>query len=442
MNEIYMKFDSFDLLEKNVTNLDIYYPINNVLLDKNKNFRFSQVVQSMMDYYHNNPSLNETMIFQNINNVSEQGYIIPVGVTYRPEDWTDAKQEKSIFELLHTTFLKDLKNGKAILLIDQSVEGYTTDWLWDWFHKKCEEHNISPNAIIYVTGDQACQDSYSEWCKIHSITSKLRVIPSLVLSWYIKKYYDANLKTTNFNNLLQYKKENAKKIYLYDCLNKRPRLHRIINYLHLVSADMLNKGLVSMSAPSTWDIYMQDRTKIVLDYRLPKNIFDKIDFAAGPQKINISEHSSQEIPYHLFVERIRDDVYKNSWVSVVTESSYFKDQKNVFISEKTFKPIACMQPFIIVGSRHSLMYLRRLGYKTFHPLIDESYDDFEDTERFLAIINSIKKIEQIEDKLIWYEEMKDILMHNLNLFNQIGKGKSVEHNLITKYYFNYFNNIK
>jgi hypothetical protein len=127
---------------------------------------------------------------------------------------------------------------------------------------------------------------------------------------------------------------------------------------------------------------------------------------------------------------------------LITESSYFEYEHSVFISEKTFKPIACMQPFIIVGSKHTLKYLRKLGYKTFDGFIDESYDDCDDDIRFAAIIKSLEKIKQIDDKISWLESMREILEHNHKLFLSIGDSKSFEHQEITKYYENYFQNIK
>ena len=100
-----------------------------------------------------------------------------------------------------------------------------------------------------------------------------------------------------------------------------------------------------------------------------------------------------------------------------------------------------MQPFIILGSKGSLKYLRKLGYKTFHPYIDESYDDLDDKDRFVAIVNAINKIKAIEDKASWYDSVRDIVEHNHQLFLSTNTRKSSEHTAIIKYYFNYFEEI-
>ena len=51
----------------------------------------------------------------------------------------------------------------------------------------------------------------------------------------------------------------------------------------------------------------------------------------------------------------------------------------------------------------------------FHPFIDESYDDIDNTgERFLAIENEINKLceKPIKELHDWYWSIKDILKHN------------------------------
>ena len=138
------------------------------------------------------------------------------------------------------------------------------------------------------------------------------------------------------------------------------------------------------------------------------------------------------------IPRILKDTYADTWVSLTTESSYYNRENTTFISEKTFKPIACMQPFIILGSKGTLKYLRRLGYRTFDGFIDESYDECEDGERYAAVIDSLKKIKNIQDKLSWYRSMQDILEHNHRVFLSIGTSRSVEHLEIIKYYKEYF----
>lgn len=49
----------------------------------------------------------------------------------------------------------------------------------------------------------------------------------------------------------------------------------------------------------------------------------------------------------------------------------------VFVTEKTLKPLLVGHPFIVLSGQHFLKHLHKLGFKTFDCVIDESYDNFE-----------------------------------------------------------------
>ena len=66
------------------------------------------------------------------------------------------------------------------------------------------------------------------------------------------------------------------------------------------------------------------------------------------------------------------------------------------ITEKTWKVITSKRPFIVFATPYFLEDLRSLGYQTFHPYIDESYDTIEDqNERLTAIVNEINRLNNL-----------------------------------------------
>jgi hypothetical protein len=430
-NYINFKFEKFNYNYSKTFQQNLY--ANNLANFINQtSYRPSQVVEALFCFDQQGHSSFKNLQAVDIDNLVDH-YIISTAVTYSPNDWT--KKNSSPFELLNSKYLEDLKNGRALFLIDQSVEGYQTEWLWDWFHKKCETYNINPAAIIYLTGNQCCTEQYDRWHTAHvKDQPKLKVLASISLSLYIYQTYQREHLTISFDNILDYKQENLKDISLYDCTNLRARPQRVLNYLHLTNADLVLDGKISIGDKNHWSKFSAQELH---KYNLPSNIIDK---SIAPLTINHNRTSDSE--YHVYITRILNDVYRDTWVSLITESSYFDYEHSVFISEKTFKPIACMQPFIIVGSKHTLKYLRKLGYQTFNGFIDESYDNCDDDTRFSAIIKSLEKIKQIEDKIFWLRSMREILEHNHRVFLSIGDTASVEHQEITKYYTNYFQNIK
>lgn len=132
------------------------------------------------------------------------------------------------------------------------------------------------------------------------------------------------------------------------------------------------------------------------------------------------------------------DIYLNSYISIVSESIFFqrRDEEDVYVefptgylSEKIWKPIGHSQPFILAGPSHSLEYLKSLGFKTFHPFIDESYDnENDDFKRLEMILNEIEKFanKTKEEKIEFLNNIKEIVKHNQKVFLDYSFDKNYE----------------
>lgn len=113
------------------------------------------------------------------------------------------------------------------------------------------------------------------------------------------------------------------------------------------------------------------------------------------------------------------EMYTDSYINIVLETFIDVDTSGgQFITEKTFKPIMHNQMFICMAEHHHLKHLRELGYQTFDGIIDESYDNIEDTElRFKAVLQLIKSINKMPIKTVHelYRMSQDIIEHNSKL---------------------------
>ena len=110
-----------------------------------------------------------------------------------------------------------------------------------------------------------------------------------------------------------------------------------------------------------------------------------------------------------------DGPYKTFARSVfsVTVETHFHYEYH--LTEKTFKPIAMKMPFIMFAGPGALRDLRRMGYKTFHPFINELYDEEQDDlKRFDMILKEIRRLNAmpIERLIKHFEPINDILEHN------------------------------
>lgn len=103
------------------------------------------------------------------------------------------------------------------------------------------------------------------------------------------------------------------------------------------------------------------------------------------------------------------DLYSNAWIEVVPETCH-KDF--YYLTEKTQKPIITKTPFLILSTQGYLNFLREMGFKTFHPYIDETYDLESDLEtRVEMVIESLEKIIYTGTEKI-YKNVSFILEHN------------------------------
>ena len=157
---------------------------------------------------------------------------------------------------------------------------------------------------------------------------------------------------------------------------------------------------------------------------------------------NISIHDAIKplIPKHsdiesIFAEQIlpinfaneTDHPMHSCWLSLFDESAesllYLVTEtvatgRRLHLTEKTFKPIALGMPFVIVGTRGSLEYLRSYGFRTFGHIWDESYDQAEDDVRIEKIALLLKELDDlsIADKQKMFEAAYEVIEHNWNHF--------------------------
>ena len=95
------------------------------------------------------------------------------------------------------------------------------------------------------------------------------------------------------------------------------------------------------------------------------------------------------------------------------------DDQRLHLTEKSLRPIACGQPFILAGTHGSLEYLRSYGFKTFDGLIDETYDTVEDpVQRLEEIVREMQRIAKLDTqkKQSLYHKLKEIANYNKNHF--------------------------
>jgi hypothetical protein len=75
-------------------------------------------------------------------------------------------------------------------------------------------------------------------------------------------------------------------------------------------------------------------------------------------------------------------------------------------------------PFVIVGTRGSLEYLRSYGFRTFGGIWDESYDLEEDDVRIARIASLLRSLDELTPagKQDLFDQAHEVVEHTLNHF--------------------------
>jgi hypothetical protein len=341
-------------------------------------------------------------------------YIIPVGVNNSPDMWaggkySEDKTTRSLFEFLNETYLKDLRDNNAYLLIDSSFEGYHCDWIFDFFHNECVDYRISPNQIFFVTGNSIVKERYNLWLETNPQHIKMHPLPyshfESDVFGEIRHLGWENKQLKTFEEHLEYKVNNLDNIKLFNNLNKKTREHRVWFFIKLYQNNLLEKGLVSMNKFSP---HQRDFCDIEID----QNLFSEVQ---SMLPCDLYGKSNEMLDTGYYIRRIYEEPHLDSWLSVISEAQFEDSQGTVFLSEKMFKPISCHHPFMVLGNRNSLHEMKKLGYETFSKWIDEGYDTLPDGKRMDAIIESLKQFDKEKNKISIYKDMKDVLIHNYNV---------------------------
>lgn len=187
------------------------------------------------------------------------------------------------------------------------------------------------------------------------------------------------------------------------------RQHRLEILYHIFRNNMQNNHISCPAVCPAENISIHDAIKpLATKYSDIEQVF-----AAQTLPINFAnetDHPMHSCWLSLFDESAESLLY------LVTET-VAKGRRH-HLTEKTFKPIALGMPFVIVGTRGSLEYLRSYGFRTFDGIWDESYDLEQDDVRIERIASLLRSLDElpIEAKQDLFKQAQEVIEHNWNHF--------------------------
>lgn len=143
--------------------------------------------------------------------------------------------------------------------------------------------------------------------------------------------------------------------YTFLLYQRKPRRHRVELTQMLLSQELDNKGIITLGTNknSSYDWSEGLTANLMCIKDLPSNY-----------KHNGRPDDFGGIPNDL-VTLGRLDIWQRHFLNIVSETE-FNDCAPTFVTEKIWKPIIGMRPFIIHGQRDVYSWLQKNGFKTFN----------------------------------------------------------------------------
>ena len=303
--------------------------------------------------------------------------------------------------------LEDAQQGRALIFIDYGQENFIEKETYESLNHAIKLSGIPKEQIVLAFNTFNGRELYESWFSPEE--QRLTVCNWPHVMGESSRFYatnpDRRLTVDRFHATEDTKRKNY---FLFKIRNNRH--HRIALLYKLVSDNLLDKG--------DWSCLTKlEFNEATTDYYSKIYQFE-FDIEAVKTICNLTPHVLQSEPAirHESVSAWTDDNTKphiDSYFYICTETFVHGEHKS--LTEKVFKPIANFQPFLFVAYPGALALLRRLGFRTFSPFINESYDDEpNEGNRLNMIYKEITRLCAMTTNEIhaWYWSMKDIMIHN------------------------------
>lgn len=377
---------------------------------------------NFLQYYKKHWGTNNIVLKDQVCNDGDV-YIYPIEICYTLENLLDnysltidnQTYNYDFLQLIDPNILAAIKQGWVKLVLNSIHDPLEHEDFLNQLEQYFIKNSIDPTNVVLIGGNKF--DRYYQ----KYTQSRLRITSGFIIPNQIEsrvKEFDIKVGSLGYKSSivteqdLDYDTIRSKK---FICLNRNlHRPHRWVMAYFALKYNLLDNSIFSFLVSHGSD---PERIKNVLLYYLGPGDYEEISkqiYNLVPYEID-TKHISNKNGFTL--NNNKKEFYADTYINIVTETSFEKgDFASPFISEKTFlHPMVNLQPFIIVGNPFTLKTLKDLGFKTFHPWIDETYDSCIDYKTRMQLIEKeIQKISKMSMTQVHdlYYAMTDRLLHN------------------------------
>lgn len=236
-----------------------------------------------------------------------------------------------------------------------------------------------------------------------------------MLDWYFFYHGFAALDWFHDSRFIDLQRPWTKVFCSYNHMVQHKRSYRMFLTARLIEKGLVTHGDISFHGTPE---QMQDELMDVHSYLTAKQKDTVARYLVSADLTALKvDHQTIDGTHSAFFGPNEYRFWQRAFFHVVNETVFF--DKKLHLTEKIFKPIVSLRPFILVAAEGNLQYLRDYGFRTFATWIDESYDQEPDPARRLDLIlaelvklcyRSHKELQEM------YREMLPVLEHNKRHF--------------------------
>ncbi len=302
--------------------------------------------------------------------------------------------------------LSSVRDNKAIICLYQAGEAAQVDFininLFEEFYKELLNRKIDPSNFVFITGNMIAKKQFNEW-KPNSEYKDKKDFHIIEFSGYRHINYVEKWELAKKDI-----DKNIEKHFL--CYNRNmTHPHRLLIVSLLEFQNLIGSGLVSYP----------EFSKEHFNFKMNEHF--NIGETTRNKLLECAERLRLRAPSIIDVDEWKTNhfdtspawPYEQTFFSLVSESHCVEDTQ--YFGGLTWKSMAHKHPFILVANYKTLDYLHKEGFKTFHPLIDESYDkEKHPYKRIIKIIKEVKKLCSMNQLEInkFLSDIDEIVEHN------------------------------
>jgi len=305
---------------------------------------------------------------------------------------------------------KDNRKGRVHWIIDFSTECEQLNEQWGTDTAKLlQTLNTTPDNVTLLTGSSSF-GSTGRLLSDDALTNKrYNVVTGYDLFDFVNldnhnEYIQEKLSLILRKSIMPYKSL---------CYNRLPRQHRTVIVAHIMNKKYEDQTLFSLGTFSkipkesrwfNWRSYFPEYENQFKILETAGDIYPSIKEKEADLQVNLA-------PTTGWIHGL------NSSFQLVTET-HSPNAPYPFLTEKTLKSCAMLQPFIQCGPMNNIKFLKEFGYNTFDTYIDHSYDsEPDDVKRLRMVLAEFDRLQAIpaEQWANMLYDMTEDLLHNAYL---------------------------